>query len=99
MYAVMCGWCGKLLAADELVWIEQVDVYATGAGRWLVPVGAECASPDFRAGSEGKEPERCFGCERGVYYRTARRGRRLTLCSRRCATLYQAARRKERRGS
>ena len=95
----VCGWCGKLLAASGAVWVERVDAYATGrTSRW-VPVGAECASPAFRAETEGEEPERCAGCGRGVYDRSVDARRRRASCSERCAGRHQRARAKEGRTS
>jgi len=58
------------------------------------PVGIECASDELRAIAVDREPERCVGCERPVYYRveSTRRGR--ALCSRLCRN--RAARRQAR---
>ena len=91
----LCGRCGRRLVVGETVWKERVDVDATGGNLRWVPVGAECASPAFRAETEGKEPEGCVGCGRGVYDRTPHALRRRVYCSYRCGRGRRAAHRKE----
>ena len=94
----MCAWCGRALAAGETVWMERIAidrVYGGRAASWRVPIGAECASPAFRAATEEMEPERCAGCGRGVYYQTGHRPRGVALCSKRCGSRYYTARKRE----
>ena len=100
----LCARCGRALAEGEPVWIERLAVGIRYGGRkgvayWRAPVGAECASPAFRAATEGVEPERCAGCGRGVYYPARYRARRVVLCSKRCGTRVTQARAREARGS
>ena len=97
----LCGLCGWHLAEGETVWVERIVVHGDHGdmARWQVPLGVECASPDFRAAMEGIEPERCAGCGRGVYYATAYPLRRAVTCSRRCVHRVANARFKEARGS
>ena len=97
----LCAGCGRALGPDEPVWwapFALSGAYGRVSRRWG-PVGKECAPPDLVLETEGKEPERCAGCGRGVYYRAARPLRRAPVCSRRCADRYQRARVKEGRGS
>ena len=99
----LCGLCGRALAEGEPVWMERVEVgtYHSGRGAiyWRAPVCAACASPAFRAKTEGTGPERCAGCGRGLYYAGSGGRRRLALCSTRCSSRYQGARAREARGS
>ncbi len=97
----LCALCGRGIDEGETVWLEWIAIHGEygGVSRWRAPVGAECASPAFRTATEGEQPERCAGCGRGVYYRTADPRRRRATCSKRCADRYQVARRKEARGS
>jgi len=89
----LCGTCGRALAEDEPVYVEQVEIgMRRRVGPYtypftvtmLAPLGAECASPDFLKEMEGRQPDPCAGCGRPVYYRTVRPNRHRTLCSRRC---------------
>jgi hypothetical protein len=90
-YGGMCASCGRVLSADETVYIERF----AGGGTWAEgPVGVECASPELLHQVAGQEPERCAGCGRGVYYRGASTKRQRALCSRYCGTLVTARRRK-----
>jgi hypothetical protein len=92
-----CGACGRPLDPDEAVYIERFEVGPL-IGRRVsatAPVGAECASRGFLEEMEGQNPERCAGCGRGVYYRTASSRRRQALCSRDCGTRAQAAKRQQ----
>ena len=93
----LCGRCGRALAEGEAVWMERLLAWTRAHRRrtpvtWTIPVGEECASPTFRADTEGTEPERCVGCGRGVYSRADRRRRARALCSRRCAGRYYLTR-------
>jgi hypothetical protein len=95
-----CVACGRALSADETVYIEQFDVGSlTGrVVRASAAVGVECASPGFVDEMRGREPERCAGCSRPVFYRRGTTGRRQqALCSRDCgahvAVRNQAAKR------
>ncbi len=96
----MCARCGRALPAREPVWIEHVVVGVKAGTRrapisWRVPVGIECAAPDFRAEAEGRQPEPCLGCGRGVYHRVASPCRYLPLCSRACGHRFRRARARE----
>ena len=94
-----CGACGRALGDGELVWMERVEVGPAYRGRgaiyWRAPVCGACASPAFRAETEGTEPERCAGCGRPIYYGATARGRRVALCSKRCGSRYHQARARE----
>jgi hypothetical protein len=79
-----CAACGRPLGVDEPIYIEYF--MATRRIPAEAPVGVECASAAFLEGLRGREPERCVGCGRGVYYRSDRSTRRRATCSRRCAT-------------
>ena len=85
----MCAACGRLLAIDEPVWVERLEVAVAGwrVGAYRAPVGRECASAAAVRETAGREPGRCVGCGRGVYYRQGGSGRRpeWASCSRRCA--------------
>ena len=95
----LCGLCGRVLAADEPVWMERLVTDTWGWRRSpiysLTPVGAECVSAAFRAATQGADPEPCITCARGVYYRTADARRRWAACSRRCRSRFQTAYRRE----
>ena len=82
----MCTACGRPRAEGEAVWMDRVVVRGEygDVAHWRVPVGAECVSPEFRRETEGKEPEPCVGCGRGVYYQAAPGRQRRALCSRVC---------------
>jgi len=90
-----CVACGKALGADENVYVERFRIgpmdgwtgYATAA------VGAECASPAFLDATQAREPERCAGCGRGVYYRSSVPRRQRAICSRSCIRRAVVARR------
>ena len=97
----LCAGCGRALGPDEPVWwapFALSGAYGRVSRRWG-PVGKECAPPDLVLETEGKEPERCAGCGRGVYYQPVDRRPRRATCSKRCAGRSQVARRKEARGS
>ena len=97
----ICGACGRALVAGETVWWERLELDPDRVlvrSAWWVPVGAECASPSSRAQAEGRSPEHCLGCGRGVV--RARSGWvRLALCSRICSRRYHYAGSKERTSS
>ena len=97
----LCGLCGRALAEGEPVWMECVEVGSYHGGRgaiyWRAPVCEGCASPAFRAVTDGTAPERCAGCGRGLYYAGSGGRRRLALCSTRCSSRYQGARAREAR--
>src|SRR5215217_6115541 len=61
-----CAACGRPLAADEPVYVEHFMLTL------MVPVeasiGAECASSGLLAETGGRDPERCAGCCRPIYY-------------------------------
>ena len=99
VYGLVCGACGRPLAEGETVWIERLGVGPAYNGRgaiyWRAPVCGACASPAFRAETEGTEPERCAGCGRPIYYGATARGRRVALCSKRCGSRYHQARARE----
>ena len=99
----MCANCGRALTATEPIWVERLDVVDAGrrVGSYRGPVGRECASEGALREAAGRASEPCVGCGRGVYYRRGGPGRRprWVTCSKRCADRYQAARRKEARGS
>jgi len=98
----LCSACGRVLSQDEPVYIER---FVVGTRRLLgtdmssyelhawAPVGAECASSAFLAQMYGRDPERCAGCGRGVYYRLTRSKRHRAHCSRRCSRRTQTTRR------
>ena len=106
-YGGLCAWCGRMLTEREPVYVEQ---FMGGTRQlvglntqpfpvyMLVPVGTECASPDFLAETGGQEPTPCAGCGRGVYYRTVRPNRQRALCSRRCVSRANQAARRARTG-
>ena len=91
----LCAACGRVLDDDDVVYIDHVAIdlkplTAPGAG-WirktvhrLAPLGEECASPGILAWAEGREPERCAGCDRPMYYAKARAVRQRASCSKRC---------------
>jgi hypothetical protein len=92
----LCAVCGKTLADDETVYIEQMAIdlnaFAPSGAQWSrkavyrdAPLGVECASPGFLARTKGREPERCEHCGRSVYYAKERAGRQRAVCSRRCS--------------
>ncbi len=99
----LCGLCGRALADGEPVWMERVEVgpYHSGRGAiyWRTPVCGACASPAFRAETDGTAPERCAGCGRPIYYGATARGRRVALCSKRCSRRYHVVRAREAKGS
>ena len=88
----VCALCGRELAADEAIWIERVAVNPTGSIRWLAPLGRECATSAFVRETEGKDPESCVACGRGMYSQSPDPRRAEVLCSRRCAARRQKAR-------
>jgi hypothetical protein len=85
-----CAACGRVLGDDEAVYIER---FADRRSWVTAPVGVECASPELLEQTKGQQPERCAGCGRGVYYRSARSIRHQALCSRVCGARVQAAKR------
>ncbi len=83
----MCALCGRELATDETVWLENVDVgrvCGAKARSWQAPVGRECASPETVRETEDEEPEPCAGCGRGVLGRAPTVRRQVVACSTRC---------------
>jgi hypothetical protein len=86
-----CAGCGRPLSVDEPVYIEYFMVTRMTPAE--APVGAECASAIILERAAGAEPERCVWCGRGVYYPVARSTRHRALCSRRCASRANAAKR------
>ena len=96
-----CAACGRTLAPDEPVWVERFAIGPVGhgrTGRAYGAVGAECASSESRHRAQARESERCAGCGRSMYYRVADPRRRQALCSRTCANLASAARRRKAEG-
>ena len=88
-----CAACGRALTGEETVWVERIDVVSgRSVSHYRASLGRECASPAFLSETEGKEPERCADCGRGVYYRTTDRRRHSARCSKRCSVRYQKAR-------
>jgi hypothetical protein len=89
----LCAACGKALHLLEPVYWDQlvidIDRSAMGSTHYSTaleaPVGAECASPEMLEQTRDRQPERCAGCWRGVYYGADRSRRQRALCSRRCA--------------
>jgi hypothetical protein len=86
----MCGACGRTFGSDETVYWEVIliDIMQTAEGRpsgyrttLEAPVGRECVSSDFLAEMEGRQPERCAECGRGVFYRVSRVRRHRVACS------------------
>jgi len=81
----MCAACGRALADDEAVYIER---FTDARGRWtnraIGPMGAECASTQLRQDTTNREPERCAGCLRPMYYGVESTLRRRALCSQAC---------------
>jgi hypothetical protein len=93
----LCAACGRSLGDDETVFVEPLLIGpADGpATRSYGAVGIECASSELRYDVQGREPERCAGCGRGVYYRVASARRQWVSCSRRCANRAGVARHRE----
>ena len=88
-----CAACGRPLDDGETVYVEQlvIDIprppgQYVGARRGVAqaPVGAECASPELLARTDGCEPERCAGCGRPMYYAARKATRTRAACSRLC---------------
>ena len=92
----LCAACGRTLSADETVYIERFAVVGVHAASVHAPVGVECISPELLQETERKQPERCAGCGRGVYYRTTYSARHRALCARPCANRVIVARRSKR---
>jgi len=97
----LCAGCGRALADGEPVWWARLAL--RGAYGWIShrwgPAGRECAPPETLRATDGREPARCVGCGRGVYYESAPPPRRAPTCSKRCAGRYRMARAREARGS
>jgi hypothetical protein len=99
-----CAGCGRALAADEPVYIEQFTILeqSTISGRRTsvarAPVGVECAAPEFLQETEDADPEQCAGCGRPVYYHGRRKNRHRALCARPCANRVVVARRAAKTG-
>ena len=94
-YGGTCANCDRVLAEGEPVWMERLEVGdVRPADFYRAPVGRECASPAFVRETEGRAPEPCASCGRGVYYAHADARRTLVLCSRRCRNHRDNARRK-----
>ena len=80
-----CTACGRELTDSETVYIERfTDVRGRWVNRPRGPVGAECASDELRHAAASREPERCAGCGRPVYYRVESTRRKQALCSQIC---------------
>jgi len=94
----VCAACGRALADGETVWLEHRPVPDEPRLSLRVPLGIECVSPDFLARTEGREPERCAGCGRGVYYGRPHSNRRQALCSKRCVARAVAAKKQQAKG-
>src|SRR5438046_2087419 len=79
--------CGRVIGGDETVYVEHFRIGPEGSLGVIVwaAVGAECVSPSFLDDTREREPERCAGCGRGMYYRVPNTRRRRALCSRYCA--------------
>jgi hypothetical protein len=75
-----------MLSADEPVYMERfVMLEVAGSEITLqAPLGAECASTEILDRMKGRDPERCVGCNRGVYYGRPRVNRHQAICSREC---------------
>ena len=85
-----CAACGRDIGDQETVYIEPFldeRTFARRVGRFSrsASVGIECASTEILEGAQGRVPERCAWCGRGVYYRLANPRRRRAVCSRWCA--------------
>jgi len=84
--AVVCGACGRTLAADEPVWM----------GRLYIEDSYGCA-PTCGACARDRRwlpPEDCGGCGRMVTYPAARRTRLGAFCSSRCQSRWYNRRRR-----
>jgi hypothetical protein len=81
-----CANCGRVLAADEPVWLELRPVPGELRAALRVPLGRACASPAVLSRTEEQEAERCVGCGRRAHYgySTGAVRRRQVLCSMRC---------------
>jgi hypothetical protein len=95
--------CGRTLADGETVYVERLvvdiprppDQQAGGYRTYVkAPVGVECASPALLARVDGCEPERCVGCTRPMYYAAKNANLTRAVCSRRCRSRDDMARRK-----
>jgi len=89
----LCAACGRVLEEGELVYMKRlvIDIPRPAGERvggyratMVAPVGVECASPAFLTRVEEREPERCAGCDRPVYYSAGHPDRQQALCSRAC---------------
>lgn len=79
----MCAACGRVLGDDETVYVEAFeDARGKWANRVTAPVGIECVSAELRLATSGRNPERCAGCGRPMYYGVERAGRQRALCCR-----------------
>ena len=95
----LCAACGRTFAGDEPVWCLALFV-GRGNGPpwavyWRVPVGRECVPSDVLREAEGREPGRCGGCGRAVFYAATDRPRRLVSCSLACRGRARAGVRRE----
>ena len=88
----LCAACGRVLAAEETVYVERFLIEAPRPSYAEAPVGVECASPELLRQAAEQDPEQCAGCGRPVYYRVPRRTRRRALCARPCANRVVARR-------
>ena len=77
-----CAGCGRPLGVDEPIYMEYF--MATRRVPAEAPVGIECASAAFLEELSGRAAQRCVGCGRGMYYRSARSTRHQAICSKRC---------------
>jgi hypothetical protein len=92
----LCAGCGRALAESEPVYLERFVFRQVGPSRLTIqaPVCRDCASPDTLARMVGREPERCAGCGRAVFYPKVRGDRQRALCSRDCRNRAAAAARR-----
>jgi len=92
----LCAACGRALAEAEPVFMERFVFRQVGPStlRIQAPVCRACASPDTLDRMAGREPERCAGCGRAVFYPKVRGGRQRALCSRDCRNRAAAATRR-----
>jgi hypothetical protein len=104
----LCAWCGRNLHPDETVYVERFlvgtkQLLRPGAARHRTsthaPVGVECASQELLDQMNGRTPEPCTSCGRGVFYRRRQPTRQQASCSRRCASHGAVARQRARAGA
>jgi len=80
-----CAACGRELEHDEPIYVERFeDVRGQWPHRVRGPVGIECASDELRNDAMSRDPERCVGCRRPMYFGVESVRRRRTTCSQPC---------------